>query len=908
MQAYEDQLALGPADRRRQVYVLATIIVAALLGGIYLVGDRLTGSPVEQPVFPGLTRLEDAPRLLRFTGASSSDPLVTNQYVSIAQYDQDRYVIANYANLLLLSRDQANICPLSPDWSGFPAEESSVPHGNETRIYNPTGVWISDGELFVANYKGNNVLRARIDIKECQVRFIGEYRSQDSLGPENVVADQSRDLVVSANYDGGTVTAFRLDTGSPIWTTKIPQAHGIALAPDSLFVTGLRDRKIFELDMHTGEVLKSVGDLGWDPASKQFLWPTAITSLTSGTVALADAQSGFVSFINPRTLDVDRHIGGNGPSLNRFNYPYSVAPADDGMVVLSTNRNHILFFDQLGSITEDFVVREQSWPDIARLAAPFGKGWVGYVDESGETLAVQQNSYKLGFGHLQPESVAPILRVPDIFTLFNFGPYIYLLQGRQLSEDVAYFFSSSSTTLLGIVRGQGKPDLLLHESIPVDTWLIGENLVSSTGIVQTERRLVQLMEKTAKKYYAIIDTEGWIPPEDLFNVGTFRIEDVPLNYVEFEDHLDRLFSSSFARRFKHTYDQCNRRSCDTALLRNAASFYYQEVNGQLYANLDEYLLVGMLSGLGEWPAADLGNAGEGWHFSGCDAGRFYDGFDTTALETESLADYVSSPDLAASVVCFGAHTSVSKVKGLRFIWHSADEAAKRVALYGLDSGDVEDRKLLGSYELTTASEGGYASSRILFEDELKFDTYRLEVEEGGRQNRLLLRAIIPVASLDLENMDEFERLVSEIHKSQKYGAGVSRLPGDVPRTPEAVREYLAQADSAHCGNFAYLYVSSLSSRVDWKVVDLETYDGRTHSVVQLREKGHTRTLDPTLGVAYRCSVDALISGTCGGEIRRLREEVNPALQMFEGLGFFYGARIVRTYSNFDELLSGYGLK
>lgn len=899
------------------IHIVAVFGLAACDSGIKYAetlaekSDRFEGR-FKHPVLDSaptrrLIRLRDGVEVL---GDSS---LFQAQYVSIGRIDDRYFVISNYVNLLLFDRWRAEICVLKPSFSisdeGVHHKEPADRVSRPGEIYNPTGVFADhSGELFVANYKGNNVLRGRADVNECTVNFFQSYSSQSSLGPENVFVDSERGTFVSANYDAGTVTAFDIGSGSEVWTASIAQAHGVAIIGSSVFATGLRDRKIYELRLSDGGLLRSVGSLGWDPSKQEFLWPTSIFPTSAGELVVTDAQSGFISFLNPNDLSVVRYMGGNGPSEELFNYPYSATPVRKAIAVLQSSRKEIVFLDLEGRrIIERFSFQTRKWPRENRVIRPFGAGWVGYINESGPRLLVRGKLYKLGFGNLHPDSNGPVLRVPDIGALFNLGPYLYFLQGGSVGDRLNYFFSSSSTTLVSLGRESGRPDLLMTDRIPVDSWLneVGD-IASDQGAV-SQHAVLERFNRVAGMLYSELDKSGWLAPEVVYSALNPNVAGDEISFERFREYLDRIFVSPYARAFKYSYDKCERK-CSLDDLRRAAASYYKEIAGQSYANLDEYILVGMLSGYSE---TDQDHEGGGaWSFDDCGKGKYYAGYGTTALETSNLNDYLSAESIDSSFICF---SEIDKrrlsLKGISFAWYSEREVPKRLEIYGVDlKGPSASSVLIKSVDVQGATMlGGYSFSSFKLDKTSAFEKYMIRIVQGGEQNRLILRGIFPEARNDLEakSNDPVERLVSNVSRTIRYGEGVSKVPLEFLRSADRMREFLLRSNSSHFGNAAVILITTLPRNLVWRYFQLEALDGRIHVVVEVFDGSRHRTLDPTLGIVYECSVNALIDGSCDYTKEWTSGPFNPVFEIYRGVGFFYRARITAEIEEYERLVELY---
>lgn len=531
-----------------------------------------------------------------------------SNYVSIAPLSENYFIIANYINLLLLNIDNGSICVLEPkDFSDYKRLDSlsslnSLLKDKDNpavkKIFNPTGVFIDNNKtLYIANYKGNNILEGKVNPELCQITLTNSYSSINSKGPENVAVDSNHHILVSANYDGSTVTAFNLNNGQELWSTPIEQAHGIAIDDNKIYVTGLTERKIYKLNLFDGKVIHSKGSLGWDPMKSQFLWPTSVSSYNKDLLIISDAHSGFISFLDKKTLNTLKYTGGNGPSYRWLNYPYAAVPIDKGVVILSSMRGNILFLDKSGETVErNLVLFEDNWPSDAANLPYFGNRWDGYIEKKGIKIKIRHKEYRLGYGHLHPITGGPILRVPDVRTLFNLRSYMYFLQGVR-KKDVNFIFSSSSETLLSVVNHQhSNPDILLNKEIRRDSWLLNNNIINTDGEKILQSQLIHEFQENANKFYDILQKKLWISPRHLYEIGKFSDDISPLNFEQFLDYLHQIFISPAGKKFKYIYDQCNENFCDTKKLKHAARKYYFETKDYAYLNLDEYLLVGMLSG------------------------------------------------------------------------------------------------------------------------------------------------------------------------------------------------------------------------------------------------------------------------------------------------------------------------
>jgi len=540
-------------------------------------------------------------------------------WVSIAKYDHDNYVVANYSSLILFNRKKASVCPLQVLGDEFVSAYDSVAHtpdSNQKRIiYNPTGVFIDpQGRLYVANYKGNNILSFSLDVSRCGATFVDEFTSKQSGGPENVAVDNDKGVLVSANYDAGTVTAFSLKTKKQLWSTSIPQAHGVAISKGVVYATGLTKRKIYELDMADGTILRSAGDLGWDPRKGQFLWPTSIFDDGESGLILSDAHTGFVSKIDRQTLAASSYFGGNGPSYRYFNYPYTASVFGSEIFVLSSRRNQVIVLDKKSlAIKEGFTIKSEFWPPEEGFDYDFGRGWVGYINKSeGERINIAGREYLYGYGHLHPVLTGPVLRAPNAGTLLNPLGALYFLTGVGREWGHLYF-SPSGMSLISIVRGSDRPDLVYRTEIPIDSWVVGDKIYLGNGRVLNESPIEGRARSLRKAADAIYKKRGWMSVDDYLDLMKFSGDYFDEAYLgqltedrdagsawarkKAKNLLEQVFITSSARVFFQSISDCTYKNCDANTIRSAARNYFEISGKESYVNFDEYMLVSMLSGL-----------------------------------------------------------------------------------------------------------------------------------------------------------------------------------------------------------------------------------------------------------------------------------------------------------------------
>ena len=101
-------------------------------------------------------------------------------------------------------------------------------------------------------------------------------------------------------------------------------------------------------------------------------------------------------------------------------------------------------------------------------------------------------------------------------------------------------------------------------------------------------------ESGVSKAISLLAEKGWLAVSELYSITKNRSW-TAIGYPDFRRRFDAVFVSDYGRRFKSEYDNCNELGCDLEALRAAARAYYSAAKNERYVNLDEYVLIGMLS-------------------------------------------------------------------------------------------------------------------------------------------------------------------------------------------------------------------------------------------------------------------------------------------------------------------------
>ena len=339
--------------------LLVLVIGIGAISAVALVADRRSVAWRDWVKPVGL----DNARRISFVRSSSDIPF-SPIFVTAAAINQNQIALADYRHLYCLQRDLGHLSVVDPFLDG-----------RRPPVWEPTGLAYDPvrKHLFVANYHGNQVYEGLIDCETRRFVVVGAVASSETISPENVALSDDGATVAVANYDAGTVVVFRRmgkDKWTPLWSQRVPLAHGIAIFGGAAYATGLQDGTLTRFDLETGRILLRVGKKGWNPRRNEMLWPTAL-AVHDQRLLLSDAHTGLVCQLDSEQLRPEWCLGGNGPSPKHFNAPYGVASLGVDIVVVSTFQGRVLVIRPEPSainVIEDYVPDGQAWTDAERLA------------------------------------------------------------------------------------------------------------------------------------------------------------------------------------------------------------------------------------------------------------------------------------------------------------------------------------------------------------------------------------------------------------------------------------------------------------------------------------------------------------------------------------------------------------
>jgi DNA-binding beta-propeller fold protein YncE len=267
--------------------------------------------------------------------------------VSISILDDNRFIVADYKDLYIISRFQDSTTiikrlPIVFDSSvAAPSTEFLQQFNRETSL-NPTGVHVDrrTNAVWVADYNGHDVLQGQIEGNPAFLRITKRITHADMRSPENVRCDGNQIFV--ADYDSGLIFAFDLD-GALQWKQTLALAHDVIPHGEHVYALGLSDTKVVKLDRRTGAVEAKL-------AGTDLLYPTSV-AVDGDHLLVMDANRGALTALTFDLRVIGRQ-GSNGPLREQFHRPYGVAIASNGPVVADTLNSRVVFLDRDGRIRD----------------------------------------------------------------------------------------------------------------------------------------------------------------------------------------------------------------------------------------------------------------------------------------------------------------------------------------------------------------------------------------------------------------------------------------------------------------------------------------------------------------------------------------------------------------------------
>jgi hypothetical protein len=255
----------------------------------------------------------------------------------------------------------------------------------------------------------------------------------------------------------------------------------------------------------------------------EHLWPVCLAVSDHGRIAVSDAHTGKISFLE-EDLTEQSCMGGNGPDFSLFNMPYGVLWESSGaMLVVDTFKARVLRVDPAKeSIEQAYALKGDApadplsiiqespreapqvtpgerapgptcspgGPSFCTPCPPLGTGYDGYTDLNS---AVRLSLPMLG-GRLPAAwraSYARLVGEPD------YVGYLFGAEGL-LTSSLVYFVSATDLMMDGmrytiLTSPQCATALVVREGVAVpvpirtDVWLAGSDLITDGAAVPVAR-------------------------------------------------------------------------------------------------------------------------------------------------------------------------------------------------------------------------------------------------------------------------------------------------------------------------------------------------------------------------------------------------------------------------------------
>ncbi|MCO5171316.1 MAG: hypothetical protein M9894_33865 [Planctomycetes bacterium] len=396
-------------------------------------------------------------------------------------------LVCNYSDLAAVDLDTLAAFRLTP------------PPGVTT--WNPTALAFDavSGLVFVANYKGQDVLALRVDLASRSTLLERRLSHPALRSPEGVAVSADGALVAVADFDGRALLLFRAD-GELLWRRETREAHGVAFLGDRVAVTSLAFRQVLLFDL-AGELVRARGELGW--GRDQYLWPTSL-SARGEELLVSDAHTGRLSVLGP-DLAQRRAVGANGRAPGHFNFPYHAGWwTDDTVLVADTFRSRLALVDLTRrTIVRRIALRPGGRPDDLGDGPPLGAGWSGYQGPDAVRLELPAcawltGDWRPGYARLTRRDGVELRLVPA-----PGGNHAYFLQAaRTATGDVV--LGSPQCSVWWVLRG----GVAFPVELDQDHWLEGDALVGRER-VRLDALVARVTEREAR--LAAADLAGWAP-------------------------------------------------------------------------------------------------------------------------------------------------------------------------------------------------------------------------------------------------------------------------------------------------------------------------------------------------------------------------------------------------------------
>lgn len=589
----QDAPPLGAKSRRHRLLdVLGTVVaVLALPAGLAIWHAHEAPKPSEATQ---LAIVEDAGAARRLVlEGGEHDPGVTRDFVSTAQIGDSKYLaVADYSRLYCFDTGADALRVVAPP--------PGLANAGNSIQWMPTGVFYSRSldRLYIANYLGNDILEGSIDCARGAFSLISKIQSAQTGGPENVALSADGGLLAAANYNSGMVTVFRQASGkwSPAWQADVPQAHGVVVLGNDIFVTSLTKRTILKFS-ESGVLVAQIGSLGSKAVAAQMMWPTSLTAYHDNVI-MSDAHSGYVCGLDSGKLKFLWCAGGYGPGADRFNMPYGVSVFDDDLMVASTFSSRIT----------------ELHPDVSSGKLAVSRDWFltgdkqvnqGYVAIRGYARSPQSisydpytttcslpawlNRYKCRYGGFVRSDENKMLTLPSGVFVGHADGYFYFSEPVLIAdEDSLIVVSPQSSTALYLRFAKDVP-VVMDYSLGTPGFVQGDQVVSTvatTSIGSLRQNFDAMVVSMENKR----TSQAVLLPADAAPMLMG-----PANASAFPARLAAIYGSSPAEhRFVQEYMSCSETQCKADELRESAISIAKAELAAEHVDLDKVMVACML--------------------------------------------------------------------------------------------------------------------------------------------------------------------------------------------------------------------------------------------------------------------------------------------------------------------------
>ncbi|MBF9232144.1 NHL repeat-containing protein [Microvirga alba] len=406
-----------------------------------LLGIAAQPSIAAEQCYPATTQegLGSAP-YVQFTDKDA--PIRFLNIAALAPISATQVFVGNFLEILLLDTETKEI--------------GAVPIKGEKPKVQPAGLTYSPSRqlLFSADYLLNKVSVFRYDGASLEFLFdIGGM-----ISPEGVTFDSATSILSVAEYDGSRVLGWKVDIDKReaklLWERNVGQAHGITTMNGRVYASGLVDRKIYVFDQETGTQLDVFGSRGWDPNKLEFLWPTTVAPDGTGKLVVADAETGYVTILDPETKKITATIGGAGPGRGMFSQPYAATVANGKLTIISTKDERFVSIDYPSLCVAGSYVRDtKDWSGWEPSVPPLKADQGDYLYSAGPRIPLFNRSYIIYNSALVDTTKSTAVLVGS-----TMGPTGYV-QYKQLQYvkdgPYEYLFSPYAYNGPNIIRRQG---------------------------------------------------------------------------------------------------------------------------------------------------------------------------------------------------------------------------------------------------------------------------------------------------------------------------------------------------------------------------------------------------------------------------------------------------------------------